>query len=349
MKKRLSTHIRWAVLGALFAGVLVFRFCPGTGEVYARTLYPSISWALSFVASAFPFSLEEVLAVSVAVGVVAGTVVARKRHVAWRRIGAIVVETALWIYVWFYWGWGMNYFRDSLLVRTGTVPSRYEETEFKRFLADYTERLNAAYLPERPVDVGELETTVKKEFCRIDKTYGLTRPAAFQHPKRSFCNALYSGVGVLGYMGPFFAESHLNHDLLPQQLPFTYAHELSHLLGVSSEAEANYWAYQVCVHSADAYLRYCGYYGLFGYVLANARGLLSEADYEQWIQTVREEVKTTFMAQRSYWREKYSPTLGAVQDKVYHLYLKGNNIPSGKKNYAQVVGLLMALPDVAWK
>lgn len=46
-------------------------------------------------------------------------------------------------------------------------------------------------------------------------------------------NDLYSAVGVLGFMWPFFNEIQLNGELLPEQLPFCYAHELSHQLGVS--------------------------------------------------------------------------------------------------------------------
>ena len=87
----------------------------------------------------------------------------------------------------------------------------------------------------------DIEQKIKPVYAEVPDKYGLTRPESFQHPKQSFCNALYSGVGVLGYMGPFFDESHVNHELLPVQLPFTYAHELAHLLGVSSEAEANFW------------------------------------------------------------------------------------------------------------
>ena len=53
-------------------------------------------------------------------------------------------------------------------------------------------------------------------------------------------------VGVTGSMGPFFCEFTLNGDLLPANYPATYAHELAHLLGITSEAEANFYAYQVC-------------------------------------------------------------------------------------------------------
>ena len=39
----------------------------------------------------------------------------------------------------------------------------------------------------------------------------------------------------------------------------------------------------------------------------------------------------------------YNPTIGEIQDTVYNWFLKGNNIPSGRKNYSEVVALLMAV------
>lgn len=46
--------------------------------------------------------------------------------------------------------------------------------------------------------------------------------------------------GRIGCHGTVFAEAQVNEDVLPEQYPFTMAHEFAHLLGVGSEAEANY-------------------------------------------------------------------------------------------------------------
>ena len=78
--------------------------------------------------------------------------------------------------------------------------------------------------------------------------------------------------------------------MLPVQLPFTYAHELSHLLGVSNEAEANYWAYRVCRSSKRPAVRYSAYFGLLPYVLVNASSVLTEEEFREWIKTIRPEV-----------------------------------------------------------
>lgn len=144
-------------------------------------------------------------------------------------------------------------------------------------------------------------------------------------------------------MGPFFAEAQVNANLLNVQYPFTYAHEFSHLLGVSNEAEANYWAYRACTESSSPDLQYCGYFGLLPYVIFNAKLLLSEEDFQAWAQAIRPEVQEQYNQKNIYWRNHYSPLIGSIQNYVYNLFLKGNKIPSGKKNYAEVIGLLLSL------
>ena len=82
-------------------------------------------------------------------------------------------------------------------------------------------------------------------------------------------------------MAPFFCEFTLNGDLLPHDYPATYAHELAHLLGITSEAEANFYAYQVCTRSSVPEIRFSGYYSVLGHVMGNARRLLPEEEYQK--------------------------------------------------------------------
>lgn len=153
----------------------------------------------------------------------------------------------------------------------------------------------------------------------------------------------------VGLHGPFFAESQLNRELPPLQWPFTYAHEYSHLLGISSEAEANFWAYQICIRSVSPAVRYSGYFGLLPYVLSNAATLLEEEDYRQLLASIRPEILQPLREKQAYWQARYNPWVGRVQELMYEYYLKGNQIPSGQKNYAEVVAMILALPGGWWK
>ena len=311
MKTKLLPILRYIVLALLLLCIVLCRFFPVMAEGYARHIYPWLSAALSAIASVFPFSLEEVLVVVIILWMIIYPFLKRRKKKSWRFIVGREVELLAWVYIWFYLGWGLNYFRYDIYRRMEVEPAGYDEQAFRQ----------------------------------VPSMYGLALPQDYQHPKQVWFNPLYSGVGVLGYMGPFFAESQLNEELLPVQLPFTYAHELSHLLGVSNEAEANYWAYRVCRSSKRPAVRYSAYFGLLPYVLVNASSVLTEEEFREWIKTIRPEVVKDYEYKRMYWNERYSTLLGEVQNKIYNLFLKGNNIPSGRKNYAEVIGILLSLEE----
>ena len=257
-------------------------------------------------------------------------------------------ELLVGVYLWFYVGWGINYFRKDFFTRSSLEYVAYQDSTFHHFLADYTRRLNQAYTQSPFPSHEVIEKEAKQLFAQVPSRFGLSSPKAYQHPKRVMFNTLYSGVGVLGYMGPFFAESQLNRELPSLQWPFTYAHEYSHLLGVSSEAEANFWAYQICIRSVSPAVRYSGYFGLLPYVLSNAAALLEEADYRQLLSSIRPEILQTLREKQAYWQARYNPVVGRVQELMYEYYLKGNQIPSGQKNYAEVVAMILSLPDEWW-
>ena len=339
-------YFRWTLLLLLFLFVILSSLNVGVAEFYSRSIYPSLSYALSALSSVVPFSLDEVGIFLMILSVVVFPFVWRiRRKLKWRIILIREAEMLLWIYVWFYIGWGINYYRESFFTRAGVSPAKYDEHRFKDFLYSYTDSLNRYCCNIDTVSAEHVHEEIKLSYKKVPDIYGLTTPRSFQHPKTLLFNSIYSGSGVLGFMGPFFAESHINMQITPLEYPFTYAHELSHLLGISSEAEANLWAYQTCLLSSDAEIKYSGYFGLFPYVLMNTRGLLNEEDYKNWISGVRPEVIKQYKEKREHWSSLYSPLLGEIQSAMYEFYLKGNRISSGQKNYAEVIGLLLSLPD----
>ena len=274
----------------------------------------------------------------------------RKQVGLWKTLLRIA-ELLLWIYVWIYIAWGCNYFRADLYMRTGTERLAYDELVFKDFLHAYTDGLNAAYasFKENPDNVGleqtDLEAYVKQAYSEVPDTYGLSVPRPWQHPKDVLLKNLYSSVGVLGYIGPFFCETQLNPDLLPDQYPFIYAHEYSHLMGVSNEAEANYWAYQICIASDYPSVKYSGYYSLLPYVLSNASRTLTADEYRKLLSDIHPDILSQYSLERNYWNSLYSPLLGKIQSAIYNAFLKGNKISSGTANYLEVIDMIISVPS----
>ena len=337
--------VRWILLCVALAFILCCRYLPALAEGYARMAYPVLSSTLSAFSSLFPFPLMEVFVVVLILWLIIYPIRLRKKRFRLRQIIFREGEILVWVYVWFYLSWGLNYYRYNIYTRLQTPPVAYEEQHFQDFLKEYTDRLNATYQPTTEMDGEELKHYVHSFYANLPSTYGLAKPHSWQEPKDFIFTPIYSKVGVLGSMGPFFSEAQLNADLPDVQYPFTYAHEFSHLLGVSSEAEANYWAYRACTESSSSTLQYCGYFGLLPYVISNASYLLQEDAFKLWVQTIRPEVIEQYKEKNIYWKERYSPLIGSAQDFAYNLFLKGNKIPSGKKNYAEVIGLLLSLPQ----
>ena len=342
----MKLKFRHILLFLLVAFVFAARFFLQIGEWYSTALYPSISAALSWLASWIPFSLEEILVVSVALALVFIIIAGVRRRDGFRKIFFRTCEILLWIYVWFYIGWGCNYYRESIYVRSGVERQVYDEEVFKDFIMDYADSLNSTYeaLPNDLFYVGYdyFEDHVKDAFAALPPSAGLSAPRQWQHPKRLLFNGLYSSVGVMGFVGPFFCETQLNNELLPDQFHFVYVHEYSHLLGVSSEDEANFWAYTVCTRSDEPVLKYSGYYGILPYVIANAFRVLPEADYRQFVSSINPEIIADYNAQREYWNSRYSKTLGRLQSAVYDAFLKGNKVSSGTASYLEVIDMIIS-------
>lgn len=346
MEKRVGllkkTPVRWVILAFLVLFVWCAMYIPGMGEWYARRIYPAVSAVLSRFSSLFPFSIGDCFIYGSIAGLLIYLLYAIcKQRKPWRGIRR-VAEYLAWVYVWFYLAWGLNYFRQNFYSRVNVKPVVYSETNFRAFLGSYTDSLNTTYCPIEQLDTTFIDQEVKAGYHTIYKQFHIVSPAGYLRAKPMLVSPWMSSVGVKGYMGPFFTEFTFNKQLQPTEFPATYAHEMAHALGISNEAEANLCAFLVCTRSDNQEMRFAGYFSIFSYVLGNAYRVLPEEEFIAWRESLHPEVRRLYNEKVRYWQELYSPWIGEVQDKVYNLFLKGNNISSGTANYAQVIALLMA-------
>lgn len=155
---------------------------------------------------------------------------------------------------------------------------------------------------------------------------------------------LASMVGVTGTMGPFFGEFIVNGDLLPCEYAAAYAHELSHLLGITSEGEANFYGYLACTSSDVPEIRFSGYLSILHHVLQALRDVGRE-EYNLIHAKIRPEIHLLELERRVHWVGLYNETLGEMQEKVFDFYLRSNRIEEGRKSYSAVIGLLISYED----
>ena len=316
---------------------------PGAGETYARNVYPYVSAVLSRFSSIFFFSVGDCLIYGSIGSLLVYVVCAVAGRCSWKKLAERIVEYLLWVYVWFYMAWGLNYFRQDFFTRTQLSHVAYSAEAFRSFLSAYTDSLNVSFVPVEEIDKVVVAEESEKGYRKIVGRFGLVAPAGYLHPKPMLLPSLMSKVGVLGYMGPFFTEFNLNGQLLPVQYPATYAHEMAHVLSISNEAEANLYSYLICTGSSVPEIRFSGYFSLLPYALSNAYVALDKDAFEAWKKRLRPEIKDLYNEKVAYWQSLYSPLIGEAQDVVYNLFLKGNKIPTGTANYSEVIALLIAL------
>lgn len=336
-------RLRWVILAVLLVFIRIVMSFPAIGEWYARAVYPVISAVLSRFSSLFPFSVGDCFIYGSIAGLIVYLIYAIVKRRPWLRTLGRMAEYLLWVYAWFYLAWGMNYFRADFYTRAQVPYVDYSEEAFRSFLTAYTDSLNSTYISFEKIDPKLVAEETRLGYEEIAGRFGMNKPSGHLRAKPMLISPMMSSVGVLGYMGPFLNEFNLNRDLLAVQYPFTYAHEMAHVLGISNEAEANLYGFLVCSHSAVPEIRFSGYFGLLPYVLGNAYQLLPEEEFKQWTETISPEVKEMYNQKVAYWQALYSPLVGEIQDTAYNWFLKGNNIPSGRKNYSEVVALLLAI------
>ena len=369
---RVKWH-HWLLLVLLIL-VTLTKMIPLWGFIYTTRIYPIIGTLLSPISGFFPFAVGDIFIALSIVWIIFYPIyeiglrkkLARRYFFLAAKRGSYpkkkvvfgrVAEYLLWVYVWFYIAWGLNYSQPNIYYRIGMKPVEVSEAKFKAFAYQYADSLNAlsiasdniagkSMFSDSIVDDGlknRVRDAVLKEYNKIGYKEGINAPFN-QHPhaKTMVFTPLSSMSGVTGSMGPFFCEFTLNGDILPHDYPATYAHEFAHFLGVANEGEANFYSYIVCTASADKLVRFSGYYHIFFHVLNNVFDILGEKEGERFLKHIRPEIIQRAKSDRHYWLSKRCKALDAAQDFIFELYLRGNHVAEGRKSYSGVIGLILA-------
>ena len=139
-------YIRRIILSLLLVAIWFTMRSPGAGEAYARNIYPYVSAVLSRFSSLFPFSVGDCLIYGSIVGLLVYVGCAIAGKCSWKTLAGRTVEYLLWVYVWFYMAWGLNYFRQDFFTRTQLPYAAYSADAFRSFLSAYTDALNASFV-----------------------------------------------------------------------------------------------------------------------------------------------------------------------------------------------------------
>jgi hypothetical protein len=126
------------------------------------------------MASVIMVSLEEIVVLTFAIAFVIILAVSIKNREGFLRWLGKTARAAMWLLIWFYIGWGNNYFRTPLYPRMGIEKVAYEEDTFSRFLSEYTEALNSSSNAPKTWEQESLEADVKEFYSTVVSGYGYT-------------------------------------------------------------------------------------------------------------------------------------------------------------------------------
>ena len=363
-------RLRWRhwLLLSLLILVLVIKWSPYLGYIYTLYIYSTIGRILSSFSGIFPFAIGDIfIALSIAWVILYPLyeIVLRKRlarryaflaakgnsYPKTKTVWGRVAEYLLWIYVWFYMAWGLNYSQPNIYQRTGMKPAEVDKDKLREFAYRYADSLNLLS-EERRVKSEEQESeewkrrvrdAIQNVYEKMGRIEGINAPFnPHPHVKTMVFTPLSSMAGVTGSMAPFFCEFTLNGDIRPHDYPAIYAHEYAHFLGIANEGEANFYSYLACTASADEAVRFSGYYSIFFHVINNVFDILGEKEGDKYLRHISPRVILLAKGDRGYWLNKRNKLLNAAQDLMLDIYLRSNNVSGGRKSYSGVIGLIMA-------
>ena len=358
---KLIQKMKWRhwLLLSLLVMVFIFKHNLRLSYFYACSIYPAIGSVLSSVSGLVPFAVGDIF---IALSIVWVIFCLRKKATLLQ-----AAEYLLWIYVWFYIAWGLNYSQPNIYLRTGMKPAEINKEKLREFAYRYADSLNLlseerrVKSEERRVKSEEQESeeqeseewkrrvsdAIQNVYEKMGRKEGINAPFNHHpHAKTMVFTPISSMAGVTGSMAPFFCEFTLNGDIRPHDYPAIYAHEYAHFLGIAHEGEANFYSYLVCTSSTDKAVKFSGYYHILPHVLNSVFNLLGEKEGRQLINYIRPEIIELAKDDRHYWLSKRSKALSSMQDYVFDLYLKGNHVSEGRKSYSGVIALIMAWEEL---
>lgn len=328
----------WLALATFGLTELFSRFPKTTELVYSQTLYPVIAFILSFISKWVSFSVGDALYAILAVSLVVLFILVFLRKIKFGRFLLIVVQTLAIVYILFYWFWGFNYFRSGINERLEIAKTKPDTVEFVKVLEGLIRKTNDSYCTFDSITYPEIDSLVEASYKKHARFLKIWYPQGTRRTKPITLSNFFAKASIAGYYGPFFSEVQVNDSLLHIEYPQVLAHEFAHQLGITSEAEANFYSWLVCTRSDSKQLQYSANISMLNYFLSQGKLLHNFPDL---VHEIRKPVIEDIRKVQKHWENLRSEKIDKVAGKVNDVYLKTNKIEKGIEDYFGVVQFVM--------
>lgn len=340
-KKWLKTSFVWIVLLAIVTFLLTELAASNsdlTDRFYSQGLYYHMAKVLAFFSGWLPFSLDDLFYIALIFWLLSLIVLPILRKMQWKKALMYFIQTLAIVYIVFYWFWGFNYYRSDLNNRLGLTEAKANSIELMKTFNWLIDEVNKGYSPMDSVGKDDLVELIEKEYIRSSEVLKIDADLCHTHPKLITFSRFFAAATISGYYGPFFSEVHINQYLLPVELPLVLAHELAHRYGITSEAEANFYAWYVCTHSNNRQLKYSANLYLLRYFVYSTYQLNG---FEEAVEKISPQVKADYRKVTEHWLALMNENVEGMASAVNDAYLKTNKVEEGIDDYEGVIKCVM--------
>ncbi len=333
-----KTVLYWLVVLTFILTKVLAKYPHETEIFYSNGLYKLIAIVLSRYSSLFPFSLDDIFLTSLILFLIAIIValILKRKHI--KTILPIFLKVIASFYIAFYWLWGFNYFRQDIYNRLNIEPSQITHEDFNAVFNKLIVETNNLRISFADFNKLAIDSIVEESYAKNAQFLNVSYPLGKRKPKNVTASKFFSASGIGGYFGPFFNEIHINKYMHPLQYPMVLAHEKAHQFGITSEAEANFYAWYICKHTNSNQIRYsANLYMLFHFLHYNKSQTNSIDAYE----FISKDVADDILVIRNHWKSLRKEPIEKMNTWFNDKYLKLNNIPDGVENYGGVVKLII--------
>ena len=224
------------------------------------------------------------------------------------------------LYFLFYFLWGLNYFKPSL-VDILNIKSEYEFNVLD-------ETINRVIF-----EINKESSFISEDINKSD-IFNLINTTT-SNIKKSIIPDIFLYQKVSGHYIPFTSEAIFVDKIPLVDMPIVILHEQAHQSGYANEGEASFIAFSKAINNKEPYIRYSGYF----YALINLLNEISKKNSDKlddYIRKLDEKVISDINKVQNFWSKYSDSFLDKAQNFIYDLYLKSYNQEAGIMTYGEV-------------
>ena len=224
------------------------------------------------------------------------------------------------LYFLFYFLWGLNYFKPSLVDKLN-IKSEYEFNVLD-------ETINRVIF-----EINKESSFISEDINKSDILNLINTTAS--NIKKSIIPDIFLYQKVSGHYIPFTSEAIFIDKIPLVDMPIVILHEQAHQSGYANEGEASFIAFSKAINDKEPYIRYSGYF----YALINLLNEISKKNSDKlddYITKLDEKVISDIKKVQNFWSKYSNSFLDKAQNYIYDLYLKSNNQEAGIMVYGEV-------------